>query len=79
MFTSLISDIIFLYQFAQTRPHNVVHFLVIGRNVRFSIDTMVFSAKLLDIQIYTQKNNMQNQITATTRPTCPNYLATLPR
>ena len=26
--TSLISDIIFLYQLAQARPHNVLHFLV---------------------------------------------------
>ena len=27
--TSLISDMIFLYQLAQARPHNVLHFLVV--------------------------------------------------
>ena len=28
-FYQLISDIIFLYQLAQARPHNVLHFLVL--------------------------------------------------
>ena len=28
--TSLISDIIFLYQLAKAHPHNVLHFLVIS-------------------------------------------------
>ena len=30
MITSLITDIIVLYQLAQARPHNVLHFLVLG-------------------------------------------------
>ena len=43
--TSLISDMIFLYQFNQARPHNVLHFLgYYYRNILYLTVTVFFKA-----------------------------------